>query len=98
AWCCGMLSGWISKLGDAPSSRTGDFLEKVLARQGLEARLAFLNRGQDWVVRQLQAMIPQLDEGPLRADLQKMLDMHVQNITECAAFLERGSGAAPPPG
>lgn len=98
AWCCGMLSGWISKLGDAPSSRTGDFLEKVLARQGLEARLAFLNRGQDWVVRQLQAMIPQLNEGPLRADLQKMLDMHVQNITECAAFLERGSGAAPPPG
>lgn len=94
AWCCGMLSGWITRLEGAPSSRTGDFLEKVLAKQGLEARLAFLNRGQDWVVRQLEALIPQIDTGPLRADLAHMLDLHVQNIRECAAFLEQGKGGA----
>lgn len=95
AWCCGMLSGWVTRLGGAPASRTGDFLEKILAKQGLEARLAFLNRGQDWVVRQLQAMIPQLDEGALRADLARMLDLHVQNISECAAFLQNANPDRP---
>lgn len=53
-----MLSGWISKLGGTAGSRTGDVLDKVLAKQGLEARLGFLNRGQEWVVRKLQEMIP----------------------------------------
>lgn len=90
AWCCGMVSGWIAKLGGEASQRTGDFLEKVLAKQGLQARLAFLNRGQDWVVRQLQAVIPTLDAGPLRADLQCMLDMHAVNIEACAAYLADG--------
>lgn len=89
AWCCGMLTGWVTKLGGAPTTLTGSFLEKVLARPGLEARLAFLNRGQEWVVRKLEEMIPQLDEGDLRMDLSHMLDLHVQNIAECAAFLDR---------
>ncbi len=93
AWCCGMLSGWVTRLGGAPSTRTGDFLEKVLAKQGLEARLGFLNRGQDWVVRKLEEVLPQLDEGGLRKDLTHMLDLHVQNIGECAVFLEHSSGA-----
>ncbi len=89
AWCCGMLMGWVTRLGGAPSTLTGNFLEKVLAKQGLEARLGFLNRGQDWVVRKLQEMIPQLDDGGLRTDLTHMLGLHVQNIGECAAFLDR---------
>ncbi|MEQ1888902.1 MAG: DUF6306 domain-containing protein [Alphaproteobacteria bacterium] len=93
AWCCGMLSGWVTRLQGAPSLITGSFLEKVLAKQGLEARLEFLNRGQDWVVRQLEAMIPKLDDGDLRTDLAHMLDLHVRNIGECAAFLERSKGA-----
>lgn len=86
-WCCGMLSRWITRLGGAPTSQTGSFLEKILGKQGLEARLAFLNRGQDWVVRELEGMILALDDGELRADLQHMLDMHKTNIAQCAAFL-----------
>lgn len=93
AWCCGMLSAWVTRLGGTPGSRTGDFLQKVLAKEGLEARLAFLNRGQDWVVRQLEAMIPEIEEGALHADLSRMLDLHVQNISQCAAFLERAGAA-----
>lgn len=91
AWCCGMLTGWVTKLGGTPTTLTGSFLEKVLAKPGLEARLAFLNRGQDWVVRKLEEMIPQLDAGDLRMDLSHMLSLHVQNIAECAAFLDRTS-------
>ncbi len=88
AWCCGMLAGWVTRLHGTPTERTGEFLEKVLAKQGLEARLGFLNRGQDWVVRKLEEMLPQLAEGELRADLARMLELHVQNIRECAAFLD----------
>lgn len=90
AWCCGMLSGWVSRLGGTPGSRTGDFLDKVLAKQGLEARLGFLNRGQEWVVRKLQEMIPQIEDDGLQKDLAHMLDLHVRNISECAAYLARG--------
>ena len=88
-WCCGMLSGWVTRLGGAPTTVTGSFLEKVLAKPGLEARLAFLNRGQDWVVRKLEEIIPQLAEGGLRTDLARMLALHVQNIQACAAFLDQ---------
>lgn len=94
AWCCGMLSGWVTRLGGAPTEETGGFLEKALAKQGVAARLAFLNRGQDWVVRKLEEMIPQLEEGGLRSDLDRMLDMHVRNIQACAAFLDQQAGAA----
>ena len=65
----------------------------MLAKPGLEARLAFLNRGQDWVVHKLEEIIPQLDDGELRTDLAHMLDLHVQNIRECAAFLDKASGS-----
>lgn len=94
AWCCGMLSRWVTHLGGAPTPQTGSFLEKIMGKQGLEARLAFLNRGQDWVVRELEGMIPALGEGDLRSDLQHMLDMHKVNIAQCAAFLEHHTGAA----
>lgn len=93
AWCCGMLSRWVQSLGGTPSTRTGDFLVKVLAKDGLEARLGFLNRGQGWVVRKLQEAIPSLDSGELRADLGRMLAMHEVNIAACDAFLAAGGGA-----
>lgn len=88
AWCCGMLADWVTRLQGTPSSRTGDFLEKVLAKNGLEARLGFLNRGQEWVVRKLEEILPQLDNVDLRADLTRMHELHVRNIAECAAFLD----------
>jgi nitronate monooxygenase len=93
AWCCGMLAGWVTRLHGAPSLRTGDFLEKVLAKNGLEARLGFLNRGQEWVVRKLEEILPQLDEGDLRRDLAQMLELHARNIAECAAFLDSPKAA-----
>lgn len=96
AWCCGMLSGWITRLGGEPSQITGDFLQKVVAKHGLDARLRFLNRGQDWVVGKLREIIPALDAADLRKDLQHMLDLHVVNIDECAAFLTAQDSASEP--
>lgn len=46
--------------------------------QGIPARLAFLNRGQAWVVRKLQALLPTIRDAALTADLAAMLAAHQQ--------------------
>ncbi len=46
----------------------------------LNARIAFLNRGQGWVVRKLRDMIPRVRDSALVLDLDRMLSSHVANI------------------
>jgi nitronate monooxygenase len=70
----------VTALGERPSPNVGDFSQKALAIDGFEARLAFTNRGQGWVVRKLRELLPRLGEGDLRDMLQAMLDAHVANI------------------
>ena len=84
-----MLSGRIEELGGQPTEVTGDFFEKVAAKEGLEARLSFLNRGQEWVVRKLEEIIPTLPSGGLRDDLAEMLRRHHVNIADCDRYLEQ---------
>ena len=45
------------------------------------ARIAFLNRGQGWVVRKLREMLPRVPDDALYVDLAHMLSSHVANIT-----------------
>lgn len=77
---CGMLMRVIRALPATPSAQTGGFHSKAMAIAGLGERLAFLNRGQAWVVRRLQALIPQVSNAQVRTELQSMLDAHVGNI------------------
>lgn len=56
-------------------------------------RLAFLNSGQAWVVRKLEAPTPKVRDDRLHADLRTMLDSHRVNIGLAAAFLKRGPDA-----
>ena len=77
---CKMLLGVIGSLGYLPSTTTGDFYEKAIAIEDLKDRLLFLNRGQGWVVRRLEKLIPRIQESDIRAQLQTMLDAHIQNI------------------
>ena len=54
-----MLERLIERLGNLkPSARVGDFYDMAMAIEGFAARLAFLNRGQSWVVRKLQGALP----------------------------------------
>jgi hypothetical protein len=85
-WCA-MLSRQISRFGGEPSPSCGAFYEKAIAISEPLDRLAFLNRGQSWVVRRLEALLAQLDDNDLKADLQNMLDSHHANIGDAAAFL-----------
>ncbi|MDD3651580.1 DUF6306 domain-containing protein [Immundisolibacter sp.] len=86
-WCA-LLTQSIQRLGGTPSRRTGDFYAKAMAIRDLPARLAFLNRGQRWVVRKLQALLPRVGDARLQAGLGAMLTAHEANIARVAAALD----------
>lgn len=77
----------VKALGAAPSDKVGDFYDRAMAIEGFEARLAFVNRGQGWVVRKLREILPGVADSELRATLQAMLDAHVVNIDAANAAL-----------
>jgi len=76
-WCA-MLAGHLRTLGQPPSSKLGAFYEKAMAIS--DERIAFLNRGQDWVVRKLRELRPRVRDNSLHADLSEMLRSHATNI------------------
>lgn len=84
---CGMVSRMVQQLGGTPSPKTGGFYEKVMAIEGFEERLAFLNRGQGWVVRKLKEALPKLRDDALHAELKEMLETHEANIGACDRIL-----------
>lgn len=92
-WCA-MLSRQVRRLGGAASRRTGGFHAKALAFADPVERLAFLNRGQAWVVRRLEALIPRVRDDALHADLREMLESHRANIARAAAMIEAGPSVA----
>ena len=64
-WCA-MLAGHLKALGAAPSAKVGAFYGKAMAIADLGERIAFLNRGQGWVVRKLREMLPRVrDDGSM---------------------------------
>lgn len=84
---CGVLTRAIRRLRGIPSPNTGVFYDKAMAIAGIPARLAFLNRGQAWVVRKLQALLPTIRDAALEADLAAMLAAHQRNIEQVAQRL-----------
>ena len=78
-WCA-MLAGHLRMLGQLPSSKLGAFYEKALAISDLGERIAFLNRGQGWVVRKLRELLPRVRDNSLHTDLSEMLRSHEANI------------------
>jgi len=91
-WCA-MLLRRIRSAGGTASPRMGAFYEKAMTIDDPTARIAFLNRGQGWVVRKLRALLPKVHDAALLADLSHMLSSHVANIT-----LANSVGTGTPPG
>jgi hypothetical protein len=89
---CDVLVRAIQELESVPSKKTGAFFEKAMAITDVSSRLAFLNRGQGWVVRKLEALLPTLRVGPTHDELNVMLTSHERNIVLVAAKLESSSG------
>jgi hypothetical protein len=78
-WCA-MLHRHVKALGGKPSPNIGAFYGKAMAVTDLRERIAFLNRGQSWVVRKLREMLPRIRNDRLHADLSEMLRSHEVNI------------------
>jgi hypothetical protein len=89
-WCA-MLSRHVKALGGVASGATGAFHGKAMAIADLGQRIAFLNRGQGWVVKKLREMLPRVRDDRLHADLTEMLRSHEANIARANPF-----AAAPP--
>lgn len=85
-WCA-MLSRQIRRLGGTSSRKTGAFHAKAVAIADPRERLAFLNHGQAWVARKLEALIRRVRDDRLHADLRAMLDSHRINIDRVDRFL-----------
>ncbi|TDU31145.1 nitronate monooxygenase [Panacagrimonas perspica] len=83
-WCA-VLTRALRASSAEPSRATGAFLGKAMAIADITERLAFLNRGQGWVVRKLQEMLPRIADDALHADLRAMLDSHLRNIERVGA-------------
>jgi len=91
-WCA-MLAEQITRLEAAPSRKTGAFREKALAIADPFDRLAFLNRGQAWVVRKLEEMLPRVRDEQLHGALKEMLESHRHNIQSAAVLLNAENAA-----
>lgn len=86
----GELSAHVRRLGGIPSTRTGDFVEKVRAVGDFRGKLELLNRGQRWVIRKIDEQIPSLQDAHLRAFLVVMAQGHRVNIGALDEALEAG--------
>ncbi|MBV1692019.1 hypothetical protein KRR38_31220 [Novosphingobium sp. G106] len=85
-WCA-MLTCQIGRLGGLPSDETGAFHQKALAIADPLDRLIFLNRGQAWVVRRLEALLRRVRDDDLHRHLKDMLESHRANIEATASYL-----------
>ena len=92
-WCA-MLLKQLRALGEPASTKVGAFQEKALAIGNLAERIAFLNRGQGWVVRKLREMLPKVRDDALHRDLSDMLRSHEENIARANAALNEGARSA----
>ncbi|KVV53729.1 2-nitropropane dioxygenase [Burkholderia cepacia] len=77
---CAVLVEAIRLLGATPTHATGALHEKAMAIDDLAERLAFLNRGQRWVVRKLQELLPTFADPEIHHALSLMLVAHEKNI------------------
>jgi nitronate monooxygenase len=97
-WCKALIDG-LGDLGVTPSAAVGAFYDSAMAIEGIEARLAFVNRGQGWVVRKLRALLPKIRDEALHATMRQMLQAHEDNIAAANATLHARAtspGAAAP--
>lgn len=78
-WCVILTKALLARQA-TPTRRTGAFYDKAMAIADLPQRMAFLNRGQGWVVHKLEALLPAIHDEQLHNALAAMLASHRDNI------------------
>ena len=92
-WCRALFHA-LTDLEAEPSKKVGGFYENAMAIEGVEDRLAFVNRGQGWVVRKLRTLTPRIREAGLHEVMRAMLDAHERNIDSANQALARRAAPA----
>ena len=93
-WCRALFAA-LTKMQAEASDQVGGFYGKAMAVHGLEARLAYVNRGQGWVVRKLRALLPRVRDEALHRVLREMLQAHERNIENANVALTRRAAREP---
>ena len=86
----GELAAHVRRLGGSPSTKTGDFVEKVRAVGDFRGKLELLNRGQRWVIRKIDENVPIIGDAQLKAFLVVMAEGHRVNIGALEEALKQG--------
>ncbi len=86
----GELSAHVRRLGGTPSTKTGDFVEKIRAVADFRGKLELLNRGQRWVIRKIEETVPTIADAQLKAFLVVMAEGHRVNIGALDESLKQG--------
>ena len=86
----GQIGAHIRRMGAEPSTRTGDFVEKVRVLSDLRSKIELLNRGQRWVIRKIEERLPTLSDPQLKAFLVVMAKGHQMNIQAVDDALKSG--------
>ncbi len=85
--CQGLIDS-LKIMGVSPDNQVGDFAAKCLAINCFEERLQFLNRGQGWVVREIEKNLAKISNSSVQEQLRVMLEEHRQNIDKVNGFLK----------
>lgn len=86
---CRRLRDCLLIMGAEPTRERGAFYEKCMAIPDLVERMALVDRGQQWVIRKLEALLPQLTDPRLREQLEAVLITHQDNSQDYAAQADR---------
>lgn len=98
AQSCALLARALRVLGVDAGARVGEFATRALAVEGRRARVAYLQRGQRWVVRRLEEAIPRIAHPEVASALRTMLELHDANVAACDRALASWVDDAAPGG
>ena len=76
---CRRLTACLDHLGVEATREIGAFHDKAMAIADLDERLAFVDRGQRWVIRRIDAQLPLCDDAFVKTELDEILKTHVTN-------------------
>lgn len=76
---CRRLTASLQHLGAEPTREIGAFHGKAMAIADLGQRLAFVDRGQRWVIRRITEQLPLCEDPFVKAELQAILETHQIN-------------------
>ncbi|MCL7462509.1 DUF6306 domain-containing protein [Pseudomonas sp. NW5] len=81
---CRRLMTCLRHLGLEANREVGAFHAQAMAIEDLAQRLAFIDRGQRWVIRRLQEALPTCRDPLLQEELQAVLRLHEENSAASA--------------